>query len=192
MLDWQRKLICTLWVRWRGAQVVFHAADYFGRYLLLYVFALNSPVSPAHLQAAVVLNPRYPEVSPLFSLSLSWKGERSGQTDDNLRVRLLQCCLLYTCSIAEWWALYSWQVSPPFTRLWRAKWTCSKANYRVRIRVTSSWPTRFHVSVFVWMCTWRLKGKMMASRGRESSRGRRCVYALWGTFKRRLFDTMSR
>uniref|UniRef100_H3DEQ7 THO complex 5 n=1 Tax=Tetraodon nigroviridis TaxID=99883 RepID=H3DEQ7_TETNG len=39
----------------------------------------------ARLQAAVVLNPRYPEVSPLFSLSLSWKGERSGQTDDNLR-----------------------------------------------------------------------------------------------------------
>uniref|UniRef100_A0A674MDH9 THO complex 5 n=1 Tax=Takifugu rubripes TaxID=31033 RepID=A0A674MDH9_TAKRU len=39
----------------------------------------------ACLQAAVVLNPRYPEVSPLFSLSLSWKGERSGQTDDNLR-----------------------------------------------------------------------------------------------------------
>lgn len=40
----------------------------------------------ARLQAAVVMNPRYPEVSPLFSLSLSWKGERSGRTDDNLRV----------------------------------------------------------------------------------------------------------
>lgn len=40
----------------------------------------------ARLQAAVVLNPRYPEVSPLFSVSLSWKGERSGRTDDNLRV----------------------------------------------------------------------------------------------------------
>ncbi|XP_057687945.1 THO complex subunit 5 homolog [Corythoichthys intestinalis] len=39
----------------------------------------------ASLQAAVVLNPRYPEISPLFSLSLSWKGERSGRTDDNLR-----------------------------------------------------------------------------------------------------------
>lgn len=39
----------------------------------------------ASLQAAVVLNPRYPEVSPLFSLSLSWKGEHSGCTDDNLR-----------------------------------------------------------------------------------------------------------
>ncbi|XP_034026047.1 THO complex subunit 5 homolog [Thalassophryne amazonica] len=39
----------------------------------------------AHLQAAVVLSPRYPEISPLFSLSLSWKGERNGRTDDNLR-----------------------------------------------------------------------------------------------------------
>lgn len=51
--------------------------------------ALNSRVCAACLQTAVVLNPRYPEVSPLFSLSLSWKGERTGQTDDNLRVRLL-------------------------------------------------------------------------------------------------------
>ncbi|XP_061585061.1 THO complex subunit 5 homolog [Cololabis saira] len=39
----------------------------------------------ARLQAAVVLSPRYPVVSPLFSLSLSWKGECSGRTDDNLR-----------------------------------------------------------------------------------------------------------
>lgn len=39
----------------------------------------------ARLNVAVVLNPRYPEISPLFSLSLSWKGERSGRTDDNLR-----------------------------------------------------------------------------------------------------------
>lgn len=39
----------------------------------------------ARLQAAVVISPRYPEIAPLFSLSLSWKGERSGQTDDNLR-----------------------------------------------------------------------------------------------------------
>lgn len=41
----------------------------------------------ARLQAAVVLNPRYPEITPIFSLSLLWKGERSGRTDDNLRVR---------------------------------------------------------------------------------------------------------
>ncbi|XP_061674429.1 THO complex subunit 5 homolog [Syngnathoides biaculeatus] len=39
----------------------------------------------ARLRAAVVMNPRYPEISPLFSLALSWKGERSGRTDDNLR-----------------------------------------------------------------------------------------------------------
>lgn len=39
----------------------------------------------ARLQAAVVISPRYPETAPLFSLLLNWKGERSGQTDDNLR-----------------------------------------------------------------------------------------------------------
>ncbi|KAI2648599.1 hypothetical protein H4Q32_018743 [Labeo rohita] len=39
----------------------------------------------SRLLAAVVVNPRYPEVTPLFSLSLHWKGERSGRTDDNLR-----------------------------------------------------------------------------------------------------------
>nr|XP_023835120.1 THO complex subunit 5 homolog [Salvelinus alpinus] len=39
----------------------------------------------ARLQAAVVLNPCYPVISPLFAVSLSWKGERSGRTDDNLR-----------------------------------------------------------------------------------------------------------
>lgn len=39
----------------------------------------------ARLHAAVVISPRYPETSPLFSLLLSWKGERSGRTDDNLR-----------------------------------------------------------------------------------------------------------
>uniref|UniRef100_A0A3B5MGE4 THO complex 5 n=1 Tax=Xiphophorus couchianus TaxID=32473 RepID=A0A3B5MGE4_9TELE len=39
----------------------------------------------ARLHAAVVLSPRYPEISPLFSLSLNWKGECSGRSDDNLR-----------------------------------------------------------------------------------------------------------
>ncbi|KAM9810668.1 THO complex subunit 5 homolog [Neosynchiropus ocellatus] len=39
----------------------------------------------ACLKAAVVMSPRYPEISPLFSILLSWKGERSGRTDDNLR-----------------------------------------------------------------------------------------------------------
>ncbi|XP_063043325.1 THO complex subunit 5 homolog [Engraulis encrasicolus] len=39
----------------------------------------------ACLQAVVVLNPRYPDVTPLFSLCLLWKGERTGRTDDNLR-----------------------------------------------------------------------------------------------------------
>lgn len=44
----------------------------------------------ARLHAAVVLSPRYPEISPLFSLSLNWKGECSGRSDDNLRVRTFQ------------------------------------------------------------------------------------------------------
>ncbi|XP_061841797.1 THO complex subunit 5 homolog [Nerophis lumbriciformis] len=39
----------------------------------------------ARLQAVVALNPRYPEICPIFSLLLNWKGERSGRTDDNLR-----------------------------------------------------------------------------------------------------------
>uniref|UniRef100_A0A1A8SHA5 THO complex 5 n=1 Tax=Nothobranchius rachovii TaxID=451742 RepID=A0A1A8SHA5_9TELE len=39
----------------------------------------------ARLHAAVVLSPRYPTIAPLFSLSLNWKGECSGRTDDNLR-----------------------------------------------------------------------------------------------------------
>ncbi|KAK7934063.1 hypothetical protein WMY93_004959 [Mugilogobius chulae] len=39
----------------------------------------------ARLYAAVVMSPRYPEIAPLFSVSLSWKGERTGRTDDNLR-----------------------------------------------------------------------------------------------------------
>lgn len=61
------------------------------------VFIVNNCVSgclSARLLSAVVVNPRYPEVMPLFSLSLLWKGERSGRTDDNLRVRaspLLRC-----------------------------------------------------------------------------------------------------
>lgn len=82
----------------RGTGRGFNAADY----LLFYVFkgkkklpASNLCLSPASLQAAVVLNPRYPEVSPLFSLCLSWKGERSGQTDDNLRVRLASVMIAF-------------------------------------------------------------------------------------------------
>uniref|UniRef100_A0A671P5W9 THO complex subunit 5 homolog n=1 Tax=Sinocyclocheilus anshuiensis TaxID=1608454 RepID=A0A671P5W9_9TELE len=52
----------------------------------------------ARLLAAVVMNPRYPEVAPLFSLSLHWKGERSGRTDDNLQVRALQLQRVQSCS----------------------------------------------------------------------------------------------
>uniref|UniRef100_A0A8B9R2T5 THO complex 5 n=1 Tax=Astyanax mexicanus TaxID=7994 RepID=A0A8B9R2T5_ASTMX len=51
---------------------------------VIFFFPLSPPYL-ARLQAAVVLNPRYPEITPLFSLSLLWKGERSGRSDDNLR-----------------------------------------------------------------------------------------------------------
>ncbi|XP_006008517.1 THO complex subunit 5 homolog isoform X1 [Latimeria chalumnae] len=39
----------------------------------------------AKLHAAVVLNPGYSVVSPVFSLCLNWKGEKNGSNDDNIR-----------------------------------------------------------------------------------------------------------
>ncbi|KAM8960199.1 THO complex subunit 5 isoform 2-T2 [Pelodytes ibericus] len=40
----------------------------------------------AKLQAAVVLNPGYCTVPPVFSLCLNWKGDRSASNDENIRV----------------------------------------------------------------------------------------------------------
>ncbi|KFW75887.1 THO complex subunit 5 [Manacus vitellinus] len=40
---------------------------------------------PAKLQAAVVLNPGYSTLPPVFSLCLNWKGERNSSNDDNIR-----------------------------------------------------------------------------------------------------------
>lgn len=40
----------------------------------------------AKLQAAVVLNPGYSTLPPVFSLCLNWKGERTSSNDDNIRV----------------------------------------------------------------------------------------------------------
>ncbi|XP_077153003.1 THO complex subunit 5 isoform X4 [Ranitomeya variabilis] len=40
----------------------------------------------AKLHGAVVLNPSYCLIPPLFSLCLSWKGERSSRNDENIRV----------------------------------------------------------------------------------------------------------
>lgn len=40
----------------------------------------------AKLQGAVVLNPGYCSVPPLFSLCLNWKGARSSRNDENIRV----------------------------------------------------------------------------------------------------------
>ncbi|XP_038619581.1 THO complex subunit 5 homolog isoform X1 [Tachyglossus aculeatus] len=39
----------------------------------------------AKLQAAVVLNPGYSSVPPIFSLCLNWKGEKTNSNDDNIR-----------------------------------------------------------------------------------------------------------
>ncbi|XP_073527851.1 THO complex subunit 5 isoform X2 [Phyllobates terribilis] len=40
----------------------------------------------AKLHGAVVLNPSYCLIPPLFSLCLNWKGERSSRNDENIRV----------------------------------------------------------------------------------------------------------
>lgn len=68
----------------RGTGKAAHREESFG---LNFIPNVKSVSLSARLHAAVVLSPRYPEISPLFSLSLNWKGERSGRTDDNLRVR---------------------------------------------------------------------------------------------------------
>lgn len=45
------------------------------------------PLLPAKLQAAVVLNPGYSSIPPIFRLCLNWKGEKTNSNDDNIRVR---------------------------------------------------------------------------------------------------------
>ncbi|XP_053558159.1 THO complex subunit 5 homolog isoform X2 [Bombina bombina] len=40
----------------------------------------------AKLHAAVVINPGYCSIPPVFSLCLNWKGERSSSNDENIRV----------------------------------------------------------------------------------------------------------
>ncbi|XP_006894935.1 PREDICTED: THO complex subunit 5 homolog [Elephantulus edwardii] len=39
----------------------------------------------AKLQAAVVLNPGYSSIPPIFQLCLNWKGEKTNSNDDNIR-----------------------------------------------------------------------------------------------------------
>ena len=67
-------------------EVLIESANIQNVFLSYFIKDLQSFSFSARLHAAVVLSPRYPAVSPLFSLCLSWKGERSGRTDDNLRV----------------------------------------------------------------------------------------------------------
>lgn len=142
--------------------------------------------SIARLHAAVVLNPRYPEVAPLFSLSLSWKGERSGHTDDNLRVWTFS----YTKSLVHNFVVVAVMVLlgsnnlllflSSFVRQWRARWMCLKMSFRDHVQDTSSWPIRSLACASAWTCIWRLKDKMTESRGHESFPEKRCVCAPWG------------
>ncbi|KFQ64109.1 THO complex subunit 5 [Pelecanus crispus] len=46
---------------------------------------ISSLPCSAKLQAAVVLNPGYSTLPPVFSLCLNWKGERTSSNDDNIR-----------------------------------------------------------------------------------------------------------
>ncbi|NXX99597.1 THOC5 protein, partial [Centropus bengalensis] len=46
---------------------------------------VSSVPCSAKLQAAVVVNPGYSALPPVFSLCLNWKGERNGSNDDNIR-----------------------------------------------------------------------------------------------------------
>ena len=57
-----------------------------GKPALNCVFLLSPPF-PAKLQAAVVLNPGYSSIPPIFQLCLNWKGEKTNNNDDNIRVR---------------------------------------------------------------------------------------------------------
>lgn len=145
----------------------------------------------ARLNAAVVLSPRYPEISPLFSLSLSWKGERSGRTDDNLRVWTFQNLSIWLFINRSHFSLFD----SPFSLLrpWRAKLTCSKTNYKDHVLDTSSWPISLHDCASAWMFIWRQKDKTTAWKDRESSPVRRCAYALSGKVRERSgkrFDTL--
>ncbi|KFW90410.1 THO complex subunit 5, partial [Phalacrocorax carbo] len=46
---------------------------------------ISSLPCAAKLQAAVVMNPGYSTLPPIFSLCLNWKGERTSSNDDNIR-----------------------------------------------------------------------------------------------------------
>ncbi|KYO31796.1 THO complex subunit 5-like protein [Alligator mississippiensis] len=49
----------------------------------------------AKLQAAVVLNPGYSSMPPVFSLCLTWKGERTNNNDDNIRAMESEVSVFY-------------------------------------------------------------------------------------------------
>nr|XP_032823890.1 THO complex subunit 5 homolog isoform X6 [Petromyzon marinus] len=47
----------------------------------------------AKLRVAVLLSPSFPSPAPILSLCLSWNGERSSQTDDNIRAIESEVCV---------------------------------------------------------------------------------------------------
>uniref|UniRef100_A0A8D2KWT9 THO complex 5 n=1 Tax=Varanus komodoensis TaxID=61221 RepID=A0A8D2KWT9_VARKO len=49
----------------------------------------------AKLQAAVVLNPGYSSIPPIFSLCLNWKGEKTGSNDSNIRAMESEVSVCY-------------------------------------------------------------------------------------------------
>lgn len=49
----------------------------------------------AKLQAAVVLNPGYSSIPPIFRLCLNWKGEKTSSSDDNIRAMESEVSVCY-------------------------------------------------------------------------------------------------
>ncbi|XP_043834260.1 THO complex subunit 5 homolog isoform X2 [Dromiciops gliroides] len=49
----------------------------------------------AKLQAAVVLNPAYSSIPPIFRLCLNWKGEKTSSNDDNIRAMESEVSVCY-------------------------------------------------------------------------------------------------
>uniref|UniRef100_A0A2K6URM9 THO complex 5 n=1 Tax=Saimiri boliviensis boliviensis TaxID=39432 RepID=A0A2K6URM9_SAIBB len=56
----------------------------------------------AKLQAAVVLNPGYSSIPPIFQLCLNWKGEKTNSNDDNIRAMESEVNVCYKELCGPW------------------------------------------------------------------------------------------
>ncbi|XP_049553739.1 THO complex subunit 5 homolog isoform X2 [Orcinus orca] len=56
----------------------------------------------AKLQAAVVLNPGYSSIPPIFQLCLNWKGEKTNNNDDNIRAMESEVNVCYKELCGPW------------------------------------------------------------------------------------------